>query len=361
MSHTLLLSDLALSDNSLQLFPPATRASSASTPVSSSTPTRPCRRPRNAFIIFRDVFLAVNKNILPRQQTEVSSIAGAIWRGLSGEQQLIYQTLARLEREAYERDDPAPALQRRVSAGANDSRNSRRRRVIPSQSVVDLLHGPVAQGMDAQAFLYRAPTIAPTATPEIPRVQYPSSFMMNGNTDAVFLDVHTTQGQGIIEVQHGQATQGLRTSHQGPASISVPTQATAITETSISDSQTPVSYYRDTSGQSFAIMNQTAIPQYLPSAPIVAPIARRPNPDPAFTHQQLAGNTYNHNNSWGGLSATHASASSSVEVGSSNHGGGSTHGGGSSAYYEHPAENTWDDSQYRQHQLWSSGYSGQPS
>ncbi len=34
------------------------------------------------------------------------------------------------------------------------------RRMIPSQSVVDLLHELVAQGMDAQAFLYRAPTVA---------------------------------------------------------------------------------------------------------------------------------------------------------------------------------------------------------
>lgn len=57
--------------------------------------------------------------MLPRQKTEVSTIAGTIWRGLSEEQQLIYQTLARLERETYERDNPAPASQRRVSAGGN--------------------------------------------------------------------------------------------------------------------------------------------------------------------------------------------------------------------------------------------------
>ncbi|KAK0234958.1 hypothetical protein EDD85DRAFT_954469 [Armillaria nabsnona] len=108
-------------------------------------------------------------------------------------------------------------------------------------------------------------------------------------------------------------------------------------------------------------MNQTAIPQYLPSAPVVAPIARRPNPDPAFIHQQLAGNTYNHNNGWGEPSTTYTSASSSVEVGSSNYGGGSTHGEGSSAYYGHPADNTWDGFQDRQRQLWSSSYSGQPT
>ncbi len=77
----------------------------------------------------------------------------------------------------------------------------------------------------------------------------------------------------MIDVQHGQATQGLQTSYQWPASISIPA---SLTETSVSDSQThnPVSYYRDTSGQSFMIMNQAAIPQYLPSAPIVAPIDR---------------------------------------------------------------------------------------
>ncbi len=209
--------------------------------------------------------------MLPRQQTEVSTIAGAIWRGLSDEQQLIYQTLARLEREAYERDNPAPASQPRVSAGGNGSRSSRGRRMIPSQSVVDVLHGP-----GAQAFLYRAPTAAPTAAPEIPRVQYSTSSMMNGNTDGVLHDVYFTQGQGMIDTHHGQATQGLQTSHQWRASASIPT---VITETSVSDSQThnPVSYYRDTSGQSFAVMNQTAIPQYLPSTPVVAPIARRPN------------------------------------------------------------------------------------
>ncbi|SJL09056.1 uncharacterized protein ARMOST_12432 [Armillaria ostoyae] len=348
-----------------RLNAPATRASNALTPVSSSTPTQPYqtpgRRPRNAFIIFRDVFLAVNKNMLPRQQTEVSAIAGAVWRGLSDEKQLIYQTLARLEREAYERGNPAPASQRRVSAaGGSGSRNSRGHRMIPSQSAVNVLHGPGAQDMDAQAFLYRAPTIAPAAASEMPRIQDPISFMMNGNTDKVLHDVHTTQGQGMIDVHHGQATQGLQTSHQWPASASI---RTAIAETSVSDSQipNPVSYYRDTSGQSFAIMNQTAIPQYLPSAPIVAPIARHPNlVATSFTHHQLGGNIYNQG--WGEPLASHASASSSVGVGSSSlEVGLPNHGGGSSIYYEHPPENTWDGSQYRQHQLWSSGYSGQPS
>jgi hypothetical protein len=148
--------------------------------------------------------------------------------------------------------------------------------MIPSQSVVDVLHGPDTQDMDAQAFLHHAPTAAPTAALEIPCVQYLTSSMMNGNTDAVLHDAYFTQGQGMIDTHHGHATQGMQTSHQWPASISIPT---AITETSVSDPQIPdhVSYYRDTSGQSFAVMNQTAIPQYLPLAPVVAPIARRPN------------------------------------------------------------------------------------
>ncbi len=227
-------------------------------------------------MIFREVFLAVNKYILPRQQTDVSIIAGKIWHGLSDEQQLIYQTLARLEREAYEHDNPVPASQLRVSAGGNGSRSRRGRRMIPSQSVVDVLHGPGTQDMDAQAFLPRAPIVAPPAALEIPRIQYPTSSMMNGNTDAVLHDAYFTQGQGMIDVQHGHATQGMQTSYQWPASISIPT---ATPETSVSASQipNPVSYYRDTSGQTFAIMDQTAIPQYLPSTSIVAPIARRPN------------------------------------------------------------------------------------
>lgn len=147
-----------------------------------------------------------------------------------------------------------------------------------SLSVVDrdLPHWPVAQGIDTQDFVSYAPTITPTAASEIPRVQYPTSFMMYGNTGAVLHDVHFTHGQGMINAHHGQATQGPQTAHQWPPSISIPT---AITETSVSDSRIPdaVSYYRDTSGQSFAIMNQTAIPQYLPSALVVAPIPHRPN------------------------------------------------------------------------------------
>ncbi|KAK0234952.1 hypothetical protein EDD85DRAFT_1024834 [Armillaria nabsnona] len=177
---------------------------------------------------------------------------------------------------------------------------------------------------------------------------------MNSNTDVVPHNVHQTS----IDLQHGQATQSMPTSHQWPAFTSIPT---AVTETSFSDSQIhyPVSFYGDTSGQSFAIMNQAAIPQH-PSAPVVALITHRPNPvATSFTPHQLDGNTYNQG--WGEPLTTYAFASSSVEVGSSNHGGGSIHGGGSSTYYEHPPENTWDDSQYRQHQFWPSGYSGQPS
>ncbi|KAK0216813.1 hypothetical protein IW262DRAFT_1393660 [Armillaria fumosa] len=353
--YTLFPGNLA-SSRSVSLTPPAIRGPNAGTPLPSFATVQPyripSRRPRNAFIIFRDVFLAANKNILPRQQTKVSTIAGAIWRGLSEEQQLIYQTLARLEREVYEHDNPAPASQRRVSSG---SRNSRGRRGIPVQSVDDLLHGPIALDLDPQVFLYRAPSIAPTAAYEISRAQYPTFSMMNGTTDAVLHDVHTTQGQ----IRHGQATQGTQTSRQSSASASI--QAT-LAETSVTDSQfhNPVSYYRDTSGQSFAVMNQAVIPQYLPSTPIAAPIAHRPDPvATSFIHHQLNRNT--HNQGWGEPSTIHTSASSSVEVGSFNYGGGSTHGEGSSAYYGHPAENTWDGFQDHQRQPWSSGHSGQSS
>ncbi len=88
---------------------------------------------------------------------------------------------------------------------------------------------------------------------------------------------HTTwQGQAMTDAHLGQATRGMQTSHQWPASSMIPT---ATPETSVSDSQihNPVSHYHDTSGQSFALTNQTAIPQYLPAAPVVAPVAHRQN------------------------------------------------------------------------------------
>ncbi|KAK0487995.1 hypothetical protein EDD18DRAFT_648077 [Armillaria luteobubalina] len=202
--------------------------------------------------------------------------------------------------------------------------------------------------MSAHASSYRAPNIAPTAAPEIPRDQLPTSSLMNSNTDPVFLDVHATQGQGMVDTYHGQATQGRLTSHQWPASASI---STTVAETFVSDSQipSPVYYYRDASGQSFAIMNQTAIPQYRSSAPTVAPIARHPDPvATSLTYHQLDDNTYDQG--WG-ESSTYTSASSSLEVGTSNYGGGSIQGEGSSAYYGHPAENTWDGFQESQHQF----------
>ncbi|PBK89614.1 hypothetical protein ARMGADRAFT_1033149 [Armillaria gallica] len=355
MAHYALFpGDLALSHNG-SLTLPATRTSNATTSLPSVAAAQPYRIPRrhprerDSFTIFLDVLIAMYKSRLPTQRTEARRIARTFWNGLPREEQLFYETLARQEREDYERDDAAPALQHRVSARDSGLRSSRGRQMVSSRSVVDrdLSHWPAAQ-VDSQAFVNRAPTITPTVAPGIPRVQYPNSFMMNVNTDLVAHHVYTTEGQAMIDLQHGQATQGMPTSHQWPASTSIPT---AVTETSISDSQihNSVSYYHDASGQSFGIMNQTAIPQHLPSAPVVAPVAHRPNPVTVlFTHHQLDGNIYNHNNGWGEPSTSHASTSSSVEV-------------GSSAYYEHPAENTWDDSRDRQHQLWSSGYSGQLS
>ncbi|KAK0234956.1 hypothetical protein EDD85DRAFT_841223 [Armillaria nabsnona] len=196
--------NLALSHNGLLIA----QASNTLTPVSSSTPTQPYRIPRrrrrgrDAFAVFVDVYIAKHKHRLPTQKTKVRLIARSIWDRLPREEQLIYQKLAREEREDYERDNAAPALQRCVSARGSGSRNSRGCQMAAhSLSIVDrdLPHWPVAQGMDTQTFLYRAPTVAPTAAPEIPRVQYSTSSMMNGNTDAVLHDVYFTQGQGMID------------------------------------------------------------------------------------------------------------------------------------------------------------------
>ncbi|KAK0435689.1 uncharacterized protein EV420DRAFT_1592664 [Desarmillaria tabescens] len=340
--------NLLLAHNgTLALAPPASRTAA---PVPSFAATQPYqirgRRPRNPSTIFRDIFFATYKVLLPSNEAEVSRLASDAWHELSEEERLFYKTIAKLEKEAYELGKSTHALQRRGSTGDKGSKNDGGRRMIPSLSVANLPYGSVAQGMDAQSFFYRTPT----AAPEIPRIQYPPFFMTN--TDTITHDVHATQGQGMTDVQHGRATQSMQTSQQWP-----PVPA-AFAESSDSQIHNPVSYYHDVSGQSFAVMNQAVIPQYLPSAPAAAPVVHRPNPTTAsFTHHQHDGNTYNHNNGWGEPSTTYASSSSFAEIGSSNHDAGSnnhgrapTHDGGPSTYYELPAENTWDGL-YGQHQL----------
>ncbi|KAK0183681.1 hypothetical protein F5146DRAFT_708287 [Armillaria mellea] len=323
--------------------PPVIRASNTTTPLTSFAsaliPRRRRRRGRDAFAVFVDVYIAKHKYSLPTPKAEVRLIARPIWDGLPKEEQIFYETLARREREYYEHDNAAPALQRRVSAQGDGSRNSRGRQMAAhSLSVVDrdLPQWLVAQGMDTQD-VYYAPAITPTTASGIPPIQHPDSFMMDVNIDAV---PHNTLGQDMIHSQHGQATQGVRANRQRQASFFIPAVATV---PSASDSQNynTVPYYRDTSGQIFAVMNQPAMPQYFSSAPVVAPVAHHPNPATvSFTPYQLDGNIHNHNSGWAEPSTTYTSASSSVEVVSSSRAGGSTYGGGSSPRYQHPAENT---------------------
>ncbi|KAK0216808.1 hypothetical protein IW262DRAFT_1506813 [Armillaria fumosa] len=337
MAHyTLFHGDLAPAHNNGSLTPPATRTSNATTSL-----------PSYAAVLADETPLLYSSML----------IALPIWDGLAREEQLFYETLARREREFCGRDHATPALQRRVSARDSGSRNIRGRQMVLSRSVLsrDLPHLPVAQ-VDPQALVNRVPIMTPTAAPEILGIQYFNSSTMNVNTDPVAHNVHTIEEQPMIDLRHGQATP---TSPRWPVSISIPP---AVTETSISDSQIhdSVPYYHDTSGQSFLITNQPTTPQYLPSAPIVAPIAYRPNPvATSFTYHQLDENTYDQG--WGEPSTTYTSASSSLEVGTSNYGGRCTQGERSSAYYGHPAESTWDGFQDHQHQPWSSGYSGQSS
>ncbi|KAK0234959.1 hypothetical protein EDD85DRAFT_954470 [Armillaria nabsnona] len=334
MAHTLqpytLLSDLALVHNGSST-PPVAQTSNATTLV----PKTPSRRPRTPFIIFRDVFLAANKNMLPKRQIEVNAIAGPVWHGLSEEQQLVYKTLARLEREVYERDNPAHALQHRGSSGGKGSKDDQGCTRIPSQSAADLPHGPGIQGTEAQNFPYHAPTTAPAVAPRVPHVQNPTLFMMN--TDEMLYDVHATQGQSMVDTQHGYAARNMQFSYQWPASTSV---ATTFAEQSDPQIHNHATYYHNASGQNFAIMNPTAILQYLPSVPAVAPTAHGLNPLPvAFYRHELDANADVRND------ASHSSAASSMEVGSS------TGKREFLPYYERPAPNTWDDLQYHQRQL----------
>ncbi|KAK0436836.1 uncharacterized protein EV420DRAFT_1652372 [Desarmillaria tabescens] len=252
--------------------------------------------------------------------------------------------MARLEREVYECDIPTQHCG--SSAGSNSSGNSRWRSRAPSWTAADPPHEPLTIGIDRQASVYHAPTIAPTAAPAIPRVQYLASFPMNIDDNVMLQDVHVTQGQRNQQVH---ATQGMEAPYQPQASISVPA---AITESSDSQIHNPVPYYHNASSQSFnAVMNQAAaITQYLPSAPVAAPVARCLNPVTTLsTHHWLDGDTYNRNNGWGEPSTMYASSSSFVEVGSSNHGAGSNshgrepnHDGEPSTCYEFPPENIWD-------------------
>ncbi|KAK0475778.1 hypothetical protein IW261DRAFT_1492899 [Armillaria novae-zelandiae] len=370
MAHYALFpGDLAPAHNNGSLAPPATRTSNALTSLPFYAAAQPSQtlhhrrspRPRDAFTIFLHVFTAQYKNRLPTHRNEVRLIARPIWDGLAREERHFYETLARQEREFCERNHTTPVLQRHVSARDGGSRNSGEHQMVLPRSVLgrDIPHRPIAQ-VDPQAFVNRVPIRTPTAVSESLRTQYPNSSVMNVNTDVLVAhNVHTTEGQVMIDVQHEQARQGMPTSHQWPASISIPP---AVTETSIGDSQIrdSVPFYRDTSGQSFLIMDRPTTPQYLPSAPVAVPIAHRPNPVATLlTHHQFDGNTYNQG--LGELSTVHTSASSSTEVGSFNYGGGSTHGEGSSAYYGHPAESTWDGFQDNQRQFWSSDHSGQSS
>ncbi|KAK0488012.1 hypothetical protein EDD18DRAFT_1335299 [Armillaria luteobubalina] len=288
--YVLFPGDLALAHNSGSLTPPATRTSNATASLPTyaaaqryQTLHRRSPRPRDAFTIFLHVFTAQYKNRLPAHRTEVRLIALPIWDGLAREERLFYETLARQEREFCERGHTTPALQRRVSARDGGSRNSRERQMVLNRSVAgrDQPHWPVAQ-VDPQAFVNRFPIMTPTAADENLRIQYPSSSIidvMDVSTDVVAHNVCTTEGQAMIDLQHGQATQGMPTSHQWLPSISIPP---VVTESSISDSliHDSVPYYRDISGQSFLITNQSTTPQYLPSAPVVAPIAHRPNDHP---------------------------------------------------------------------------------
>ncbi|KAK0487994.1 hypothetical protein EDD18DRAFT_1191718 [Armillaria luteobubalina] len=344
MAHyTLFHGDLAPAYNNGSLTPPATRTSNATASIPSYAAAQPYQtlhrrspRPRDAFTIFLHVFTAQYKNRLPTHRTEVRLIARPIWDGLAREERLFYETLARQEREFCQRDHTTPALQRRVSVRNGGSRNSRGHQMALSRSVLggDVPHWPVTQ-VESQVFVNHAPTMTPTAAPGSLGIQYPTFSMMNVNTDPVAHNVHTIEGQSMIDLQHGQATP---TSHQWPASISIPP---AVTETSVSDSQIhdSVPYYRDTLIQSFLITNQPTTPQYLPSAPVVVPIAHRPNPVATLlTHHQFDGSTYNQG--LDELLTVHTSAS--MELGSFNYSGGSTHGEGSSTYYGQPAENTWD-------------------
>ncbi|KAK0436851.1 uncharacterized protein EV420DRAFT_1770235 [Desarmillaria tabescens] len=207
-----MLEYLLLAHNgTLALAPPASRTAA---PVPSFAATQPYqirgRRPRNPSTIFRDIFFATYKVLLPSNEAEVSRLASDAWHELSEEERLFYKTIAKLEKEAYELGKSTHALQRRGSTGDKGSKNDGGRRMIPSLSVANLPYGSVAQGMDAQSFFYRTPT----AAPEIPRIQYPPFFMTN--TDTITHDVHATQGQGMTDVQHGRATQSMQTSQQWP-------------------------------------------------------------------------------------------------------------------------------------------------
>ncbi|KAK0234978.1 hypothetical protein EDD85DRAFT_791882 [Armillaria nabsnona] len=216
----------------------------------------------------------------------------------------------------------AHALQHRGSSGGKDSKDDQGCTRIPSQSAADLPHRPGIQGTEAQNLPYHAPTTAPAVAPRVPRVQNPTLFMMN--TDKMLYDVHTTQGQSMF-------------SYQWLASTSV---ATTFAKQSDPQIHNHATNYQDTSGQNFAIMNPAAILQYLPSVPTVAPTAHGPNPlTAAFYCHELGTNADVHNN------ASHSSAASSMEVGSS------TGKRESPPYYERPVPNTWDDLQYHQHQL----------
>ncbi|KAK0216814.1 hypothetical protein IW262DRAFT_1463753 [Armillaria fumosa] len=322
----ILLSDLALVHNDSSTLP------AAQTNASTSVPKTPSRRPRTPFIIFRDVFLAANKNTLPRRQIEVNAIAGPVWQGLSEEQQLVYKMLARLEKDAYERDNPTHALQYHGSSGGKGSKNDRGRRKIPSRSAAD------QPGTEAQGLPSHTPTTAPAVAPQVPRG--PSMT----NTDEMLDDAHATHGQSIDDAQHRYAAQNMQFLYQLPASTSV---AATFAEYSDPQIHSHAAYYHDASGQNFAIMNPIAILQCLPSAPTVTPIAHGPNLLSATFQHQLDTNADVRNVSL-------LSPASSME------GGSSTGERESSLYYERPAQNTWEDLQYRQRQLWSD-YSGRPA
>ncbi|KAK0186423.1 hypothetical protein F5146DRAFT_1161298 [Armillaria mellea] len=210
------------------------------------------------FIIFQNVFLAANKNTLPRRQVEVNAIAGPVWHGLSEEQQLVYQTLARLEREAYERDNPAHALQH---------------------------HGQQL--------------ICPTG--QIPHIQN-APFMVN--TNEMLYDVYATQGQSIVGAQHRYAALKMQLSYQWPPSTSV---SATFAEHSGPQVHNHATYYHDASGQDFTIMNL----QYLAPVPTITTTAHGPNPPTAaFYRNELDKNTDVHG-------VSQLSPSSSMEVGSS--------------------------------------------
>ncbi|KAK0487996.1 hypothetical protein EDD18DRAFT_1335284 [Armillaria luteobubalina] len=322
-----LLSDLALVHNDLSTLPAAQTSN-----ASMSAPKTPSRRPRTPFIIFRDVFLAANKNTLPRRQIEVNAIAGPIWQGLSEEGQAVYKMLARLEKDSYERDSPAHAVQYCGSGGGKGSKSDRGRRKIPSRSAAD------QPGTEAQALPCHSLAIAPAVEPLVPCG--PSMT----NTGEMLDDVHATHGRGIVDAQHRYAAQNMQFLYELPASTSV---AATFVENSDPQIHNHAAYYHNALGQNFTLMNPAAILQYLPSAPTVTPITHGPELFTATFQHQLDTNADVRN-------VSRSSPASFMEVGSS------TGERESSLYYERPAQSTWEVLQCRQRPLWSD-YSERPT